>query len=222
MNPFIWSGGLQKCGTSYLFYNAIGKSDGYECCTRENKFAPYWRDGESEGKAWKTADLFWEWQVYHGLILNMFQSHAHRNSHLIFFIRDLNEQFESWHWNLTEKHKNDIGGPHKCINISREELLERDIKQYKLLPNKIDELLRLSDIYGHTFHILDFKLLCTVNTVDLLNDMGIHISNESLRNGWKSHGSGRKPVNRYDELDDIYNKIVNKPCVYKKELLNIA
>lgn len=222
MNNFIWSGGLQKCGTSYLFYDAIGNSKNYECCTRENKFDEYWRNGESEGKAWKNADLFWEWQAYQHVIIDMFQKHAHRNAHLIFLIRDLNEQFESWHWNLTEKHKNDVGGPHKCIDISRDELFARDILQYKLLPNKIDELIRLSDIYGHQFHILDFKLLQRVNTYNLLLDIGIYLENECLRDYWRPHTSERKVVQRYDELDDIYNKIVNKPCVYKKELLNIT
>ena len=30
MNNFIWSGGLQKCGTSYLFYDVIGNSTNYD------------------------------------------------------------------------------------------------------------------------------------------------------------------------------------------------
>jgi hypothetical protein len=222
MNPFVWSGGLQKCGTSYLFYDAIGTSDNYTCCTRENKFDAQWRTKDSDGKAWKTADLFWEWSFYHDLIITMFRQHAHKNSKLIFLIRDLNEQFESWHWNLTEKHKYDVGGPHRSIDITRDELFDRDIKQYKLLPNKIDELLRLSDIYGHTLYVLDFKILCKMPTVDILGGMGIHISNNNLMQNWKPHHPTRKVENRYDELDDIYNKIINKPCVYKKELLNIA
>lgn len=205
-NPFIWSGGTPKCGTSYLFYNVFGSSTNYEVNTWENRFNDKWLTPGS--KAWKCADLFWHFDHYQQHVNKIFAAHA-GNAHCIFLIRDLNEQFEAWWWNTCMKHRNDPpGSPHKAFDLTRDQLYARDIAAYRRLPQTINKVRDLCHKHKHTFHLIDHSELCSNNPIDLLNSRGIPIKADKLRDNWQPFKSSRKPQKQYDELSSIYESIL--------------
>lgn len=208
MTSFIWTPGLQKCGTCYLFYKVLNHKalpDREQYDIMHSSSCPTALAKRSL-KAWKKADLLWNFELDSHLFNNIFKRKYTQKPHCIFLIRDLSEQFEAWHWNCTQKHRNEpAGSPHTYVDLTREQLYRRDIAKYRQLPQKINALRQRCHTAGHMFHLITFEELCNTHPVELLNSRDIPFDADI---DWQPHTSSRKPVKRYAELDNIYREIV--------------